>query len=190
MGRALSKSKWIPGPATGALSGSVYCTDTGLVINPLVAEADMVGRWSRAFKMAPIPFRGIANFPARGTTASVICPTGCPPSWTCPKQTQLIHRQPGAALVLRRQELQRNQHRRRAGRDLECASTTRAASASGSIRITREKIMAGLREKAKEKQGAHEKDFHLSARPPSTKRSRSCRRMERKPESMPAAPTC
>ena len=30
-----------------------------------------------------------------------------------------VHRQPGAALVLRRQELQRNQHRRGAGRDLE-----------------------------------------------------------------------
>ena len=30
-----------------------------------------------------------------------------------------LHRQPGAALVLRREELQRNQHRRRAGRDLQ-----------------------------------------------------------------------
>ena len=46
-------------------------------------------RWWKARKSLPTRFPGTANFPARATTASAICPTGCPPSWTSRNQTQL-----------------------------------------------------------------------------------------------------
>ena len=68
---------------------ALYTHDTGLVVNPLAAEADMVGSLVESTQVATDPIPWDREFPGRGTTASAISRTGCRPSWTCRKQTQL-----------------------------------------------------------------------------------------------------
>ena len=143
-------------------------------------------RWSRARRWRPTPFPGIANFQERGTTASAICPTGCRPSWTFPSRPSVY--------------IDSLEPRWFYG--VKSFSETSIGAVPGAISnaiynacgvrirehpITREKIMAGLDER---KGGGHEERSPSIGRRPSTKRSRSCRSTEPKPESMPAGPTC
>ena len=98
---------------------AVYTHDTGLVINPLVSESDMVGSLVESTQVATDPIPWDREFPGTRHYSVGYLSYRLPTIMDIPKVDAGVHRQPGAALVLRREELQRNQHRRRAGRDLQ-----------------------------------------------------------------------
>ena len=100
---------------------TVYSHDVGLVVNPLVGEADMHGSLVQSIQMTTdsIPwdreFPGTRHYSVGYSVVSAADDHGCPD-----EPNQHLHRQPGTALVLRYEELQRNSHRRRSGRYRKC----------------------------------------------------------------------
>ena len=127
---------------------SVYCHDAGLVVNPLVAEADLHGSLVESVQMTTDPIPWDREFP--GTTPlqrRATCLTGCPPSWMCPR-TRPTSSWTAWSLV----GFTGSRASARAGIGSVPGAISNALYNAIGVRIrdhaiTREKIMAGLRAK-------------------------------------------
>ena len=86
---------------------------------PLVSEADMVGSLMESTQVATDSIPWDREFPGTRhySVGYLVLPASHHHGHS--QSDAGLHRQSGAALVLRREELQRNQHRRGAGRDLQ-----------------------------------------------------------------------
>jgi len=124
---------------------ATYVHDTGLVINPLVAEADMVGSLVESTQVATDAIPWIANFQARGTIAWVILSYRCRRSWTSPADAVYIDSLEPRWFYGIKSFSETSIGPCRA--QSRTPSITRVASGCGSIRYQREKIMAGLNAK-------------------------------------------
>ena len=99
---------------------ALYPHDTGLVVNPLTAEADMVGSLVESTQVATDPIPWDREFPGTRHYSVGYLSYRLPTIMDVPKLDAAVHRQPRAPMVLRHQGVQRDEHRRRAGRDREC----------------------------------------------------------------------
>ena len=127
---------------------AVYPHDTGLLVSPLVAEADMVGSLIESTQLATDPIPWDREFPGTRHYSVGYLSYRLPTIMDVPRADAGLHRQPGATLVLRHEEFQRNQHRRRCPAPWRTRSTMRAASGSGSIRSRAKRLWRDSRGRA------------------------------------------
>ena len=85
---------------------SVYTHDTGLVINPVVSESDMVGSLMESTQVATDSIPWDREFPGTRHYSVGYLSYRLPTIMDIPKVHAGVYRQSGAALVLRREELQ------------------------------------------------------------------------------------
>ena len=95
----------------------VYSHDTGKVINPFVAVSDMEGSFMQSFQVATNSIPYDKEFPGQMHNSIAFLSFPIPTIMEFPEEIDPgLHREPRAALVLRLQGLQRDQHRLGAGR--------------------------------------------------------------------------
>ena len=95
----------------------VYSHDTGKVINPFVAVSDMEGSFMQSFQVATNAIPYDKEFPGQMHNSIAFLSFPIPDHHGISRGHYAgLHREPGAALVLRLQGLQRDQHRLGPGR--------------------------------------------------------------------------
>ena len=142
---------------------AVYTHDTGLVINPLVSEADMVGSLMESTQVATDPIPWDREFPGTRHYSVGYLSYRLPTIMDIPKATQVYIDSLEPRWFYGVKSFSETSIGVRAGRDFQRDLQRLRRADSRASRSRAKKSWPGSRRRAKRQGGGHEEDFHLPA---------------------------